>query len=193
MAFLAAGLLPNTEEAGNWTVVVFKCPRKNWTETPNKLFSRLDEQKLALMPNYTLRRYEESSDSFFVSFRILREQRHEKAIRDLVDSCLEDLEHEFDPQEPSPFAQYHEWRSTVGWTRERCEILSKISRFTLDITRSDTSLERRLDWTHLFSNMTAIFDIERSYHNPEVVFPKICWVKYHPFPFSWRKNEQTTQ
>lgn len=154
------------------------CPRRNWTEILSNLFSELDKQKLALVPHYMLKGFDPSTDSLFVSFRIFRKQEHEKPIKDLVEKLLKDQKHEFDPKEPSPLAQCHDWRGTVGWTREKCEIMSKISRLALEIINVNTSKKDRLEGAHDFSNMIAIFDWEKSFHCPET-FPSICTLKYH--------------
>ena len=159
----------STEEGSNWTVVVFRCPRKNWTETLRNLYSELDKQGLSLMPHYTIRLFDASTDSFIVSFRILRQKEHEAAITSLLEKFLKDYEHEIDPRGSSPFSQYHAWGNTVGWTKNRCEILSKISRFVLEIIRSDTSRNDKEEWTHLFSNMAGVFDLFKIYQSPETI------------------------
>jgi hypothetical protein len=169
---------PNTEEGSNWTVVVFRCPRRNWTETLRNLCSELDNQGLSLMPHYTIRAFDPLTDSFMISFRILRQKIHEVAITSLLEKILKNYEHEIDPKGSSPFSQFHAWGSTVGWTKDRCEILSKMSRFALESIKANTSMEVRLDWAHLFSNMIAIFDYEKRYRSPEI-FPEIYLLKYH--------------
>lgn len=169
---------PNTEEGSNWTVVVFRCPRKNWTETLRNLYSELDKQGLSLMPHYTIRAFDPLTDSFMVSFRILRKREDEAAIASLLEKFLKEYQHEIDPKGSSRLSQYHEWRGTIGWTKERCEILSKMSRFALESIKANTSMEVRLDWSHLFSNMIAVFDYEKRYQSPEI-FPEIYLSKYH--------------
>jgi len=47
--------------------------------------------------------------------------------------------------------------------------LSKISRFVLEIIKSDTSRDDKEDWTHLFSNMAAVFDLFKIYQSPETI------------------------
>ena len=91
---------------------------------------------------------------------------------------MEHLEYEIDPKGETPFAKYHMWRGLSGWTKERCEILSKMSRFALESIKANTSMEVRLDWSHLFSNMIAVFDYEKRYQSPEI-FPEIYLSKYH--------------
>ena len=159
----------STEEGSNWTVVVFRCPRKNWTETLRNLYSELDKQGLSLMPHYTIRFFDASTDSLIMSFRILRQKEDEAAITSLLEKFLKDYEHEIDPRGSSPLSQYHEWRDTVGWTKDRCEILSKISRFVLEIIRSDTSRSDKEEWTHLFSNMAGIVEVIKIYWSPETM------------------------
>lgn len=113
-----------------------------------------------------------------VSFRILRQKIHEAAIKSLLEKTLKNYEHELDPKGSSPFSQFHQWGSTVGWTKDRCEILSKMSRFALENIKSNTSMEDRLEWAHLFSNMIVVFDYEKRYCSPEI-FPEIYLLKYH--------------
>ena len=60
---LSSDDFPVTEEGSNWTVVVFRCPRKNWTEVLRDLYSELDKQRLSLMPHYTIRFFDASTNS----------------------------------------------------------------------------------------------------------------------------------
>jgi len=46
--------LPKTEEGDNWTVVVFKCSRENWSKTLKDFFSFLEHYKRALLTCTTL-------------------------------------------------------------------------------------------------------------------------------------------
>lgn len=161
---------PSTEEESNWTVAVFKCPRKNWTETLTKLYSELDKQGLSLTPHYTIRPfYDPFTDSLMISFRILRQKEDESAIKSLLENFLKDYPvHEIDPKESSPLHQYHAWIA-AEWTENECVILSSISRFVLGIIRSDTSLEDKEEWIHLFSNMAGVFDLLKVYRSPETM------------------------
>jgi hypothetical protein len=148
-------------------VVVFRCPRKNWTEVLRELYSELDKQRLSLMPHYTIRSFDASTDSLWISFRILRKKEDEAAIASLLEKFLKEYQHEIDPKESSPLSQYHEWRDIAGWTKNRCEILSKISRFVLEIINADTKMEDRLQWDHLFANMELIFQVKGVVRTPE--------------------------
>jgi hypothetical protein len=164
---------PVTEEGSNWTVVVFRCPRKKWTETLRNLFSKLEEQKSALIPHYTIRSFEPTTESLIISFRILRKQEHEEAIKSLMDKFMKDYNHEIDPEEGSPLSVFHKWirhgERDSHWNMERCQTLSRISRFVLEIMKSDTSRDDKEEWTHLFSNMAAVFDLLKVYHSPETI------------------------
>ena len=164
---------PNTEEGSNWTVIVFRCPRRNWTEALTSVFSELDKQKLSLNPHYTIRSFESPTDSFIISFRILRRQEHEESVKSLIEKLLKDYEHETDPKAGALFSNYHMWirhgEKDSRWTPERCHTLSKISRFVLEIMESDTSKEDKEEWTHLFSNMAGVFDLFRVYQSPETI------------------------
>jgi hypothetical protein len=165
---LSADDFPTTEEGSNWTVVVFKCPRKNWTETLRSLYSELDRQGLSLIPHYEIRSFEQKTDSFLITFRILREQRHEEAIKSLIEKFMAAYEHEIDPEKGNRFASYHAWflhrDRSAKWTEEKCRILNKISKFVLEIIDSGTLMEVRYEWLHLFANMAAIFQIK-----------EVCW------------------
>lgn len=161
-----------TEEGNNWTVLVFKCPRKNWTEILRNLYSELDRQKISLIPHYTIRFFDPPTDSFIISFRILRKQEHEEAIKSLVERLTKGCEHEINPKTGS-FSNFHTWirheSREPRWTKERCQILSKISRFVLEITKSDTSRDDKKEWTHLFSNMAGINEIIKIYWSAETI------------------------
>jgi hypothetical protein len=169
---------PNTEDVSNWTVVVFRCPRKNWTELLRGLYSELDKRRLSFIPNYTIRDSDPSTDSLMISFRILRKRKNEAAIKSLLDSFLKAYEHEVDPKADSPLFRFRAWESTLGWTRDRCEILGRISRFALEIINADTGLNVRLGWAHLFSNMIAIFEWEKAFRSPETP-QRVQIVTYH--------------
>lgn len=174
--------VPDTTDGSNWTVAVFRCPRKNWTEILSSFFSELDKQKLSLIPHYTIRSFDQSTDSFIISFRILRKQENEGAIKSLIQKLIRGYDHEIDPKGGTLFSNFHAWichgERRAHWTKERCQILSKISRFALEIINSNTSIEDKLEQAHLFSNMIAVFDYEKSYHSPET-YPNIRLLRYH--------------
>jgi hypothetical protein len=162
---------PNTEEGTNWTVVVFRCPRKNWTETLRSFFSELDKQRLSMNPHYTMRSFEPSTDSLIISFRVLRKQEHEESVKSLIEKLLENYEHETDPKAGTTFSSFHTWirhgEKDPKWTPERCHTLSKLSRFVLEIINSNTTFEQRREWLHLFANMSVIFQIKEELWTPE--------------------------
>jgi len=166
-------VIPNTTEGSNWTVAVFSCPRKNWIEVLSSFFSELDKQKSSFIPHYTIRSFEPSTDSFIVSFRILRKQENEGAIKSLIQKLVKGYDHEVDPKAGTAFSNFHMWIRHGGrdskWTMERCRILSKISRFVLEIIKSDTSRDDKEAWTHLFSNMAGVFELFKIYHSPETI------------------------
>ena len=90
--------------------------------------------------------------------------------------------YEIDPKEGSFFYIFHSWiihgNITEHWTEERCQILSKLSRFVLEIVNSNTDLEDRIEWAHLFSNMIEVFDWEKIVTSSET-YPDRCYMKYH--------------
>lgn len=163
---------PITEEGNNWTVAVFRCPRKNWTEILSAFFSELDKQKVSLIPHYKIEWFEKTTDTLFVSVRILRNKNHERLVKSQAEELLKDYPHEIDPEE-SFFRKYNSWikhgDKDTKWTTERCQILSKISRFALEIIKSDTSREDKEEWTHMFSNMAGMFDSLKIYRSPETI------------------------
>jgi hypothetical protein len=174
---LEADALPSTEDGSNWTVAVFRCPRKNWTETLRSLFSELDKQKLALIPHYTTRAFEASTDSFIVSFRAVRKQEHEEPVKSLIDRLLKGYDHEIDPKAGSPFSEHHQWirhrQVEPEWNRQKCQTLSRISRAVLESIDSNTTAEQRYQWLHLFANMSVIFQIDERYWTAET-YPREC-------------------
>lgn len=165
--------VPDATDGSNWTVVVFRCPRKNWIEVLSSFFSELDKQNFSLIPHYTIRSYELSTDSFIVSFRILRKQEHEGSIKSLIEKFMKGYDHAIDPKAGTLFSTFHTWirhgERGSRWTKERCQILNKISRFVLEIIKSDTNREDKEEWTHLFSNMAGVFDLFKIYHSPETI------------------------
>lgn len=165
--------VPDPTDGSNWTVAVFRCPRKNWTEILSSFFSELDKQKLSLIPHYTIRSFEPPTDSLIISFRILRKQENEGAVKSLMQKLIKGYDHEVDPKAGSFFSNFHKWirhgERAEKWTKERCQIASKISRFVLEIIKSDTSRDDKEEWTHLFSNMAGVFDLIKIYHSPETI------------------------
>ena len=165
--------IPDPTEGSNWTVVVFRCPRRNWTEILSNFFSELDKQKLSLIPHYTIRLFEPPTDSLICSVRILRKQENEKSIKDLIEKFMENYDHEIDPEAGTLFSNFHKWirhgERAAKWTEDRCRILSKISRFVLEIIKSDTSRDDKEEWTHLFSNMAGVFELFKIYHSPMTI------------------------
>lgn len=124
----------DTTDGNNWTVAVFKCQRKNWTETLSSFFSELDKQEQSLIPHFTIRGFEPSTNSLTISLRIFRKQDHEAAIKSLIQKLLMNNTYEIDPKNSSLFSKNdHAWTShgerNEHWTMERCKILSKLSRF----------------------------------------------------------------
>ncbi len=174
--------LPNPTEGDNWTVVVFKCPRENWTVTLCNLFSELEKQKESLIPHYTIRSFDKKSNSLIISFRILRNKEDEEIIKSLIDIVMKGYSYSIDPKEGDFFFTFHAWivhgNKADHWTEERCQILSKLSRFVLEIINSNSNLKDRIEWTHLFSNMIEINEYEKIVYSSETL-PNSCVLKYH--------------
>jgi len=165
--------LPNTKKGNNWTEVIFKCPRENWVQILRDFFSHVETQRECLIPHYMIRRFEQASDSLFIELRVLRKQEHEEIVKSKVIESIKDHNFQIDPEEGDSFYPYHQWikkgATSQKWTRERCLILSKTSKFVLEIINSNTTKEDKEEWTHLFSNMMTVFDILKIYHCPETV------------------------
>ena len=91
----------------------------------------------------------------------------------MMQKLIKGYDHEVDPKAGSFFSNFHKWirhgERAEKWTKERCQIASKISRFVLEIIKSDTSRDDKEEWTHLFSNMAGVFDLIKIYHSPETI------------------------
>ena len=172
---------PITIEGNSWTEVVFKCPRMTWVQILRDLFSHLEPYKECLIPHYVIRAFEPTNNSMIIEFRVLRRQEDEELVKSRIKEFLKGYDYQIDPEEGDQFYPYHKWikkRATEQhWTRERCEILSKISRFVLKIINSDTTIEDKLEWGHLFSNMMAIFEGIYVHRSPET-YPKSVALRY---------------
>lgn len=164
---------PTTKKGSNWTVVVFKCPRMNWVHILRDLFSRIEQHKECMIPHYTIRTFEGASDSLVISLRVLRRREDEKLVKSTMAELIKDYDYQIDPTEKDSFYDYHKWiergATSRKWTSERCVILSKISKFALEIIDSDTTKEDREEWAHLFSNVMAMFDVLKVYWSPETM------------------------
>jgi len=164
---------PTTEEGNNWTEVVLRCPRTNWVQALRDFFSQIELHRECLIPHYMIRCYNQPSDSLILEFRVLRKEADEELVKSKIIELLEGYEYQIDPTERDSFYIFHQWIKkgviNPAWTRERCEILSKISRFVLEIISSDTTKEDKEDWGHLFFNMMAMFDILKVYQCPETI------------------------
>ncbi len=110
--YLNSKNLPNPNEGNNWTVVVFKCPKKNWTEILNSFLSEVDKQKESLIPHYTIRNFEQTTDSLIISFRILRKQEDEEAVKSLIEKFMKGYAYEIDPKKESFLTRLH-----FNWSR----------------------------------------------------------------------------
>jgi hypothetical protein len=86
---------------------------------------------------------------------------------------MNDYEHEVDPKTGSFFDKFAMWtrhgERREQWTKERCEILGKLSRFVLEIIKADTNTADKENWTHWFANMIAMFDLLKIYRSPETM------------------------
>ena len=157
---------PATEEGNNWTVVVFKCPRMNWIEVLKDFFFHIEKYEGCLIPHYTIRQFDKVNDSLIIELRVLRGKGDEKLVKSIITEFIEDYDHQIDPS-------HHRWitkgATSQKWTGERCIILNMISKFVLEIINSDTTKEDKEEWTHLFSNMTAMFEVLKVYWSPEIM------------------------
>jgi len=164
---------PPTEAGDSWTEVVFKCPRNNWVQVLRGFFSHIELCKECLIPHYTIRSFEPASDLLIIEFKILRRQQDEKLVKSKVMEFLKGYDYEVDPEKGDRLFPFHFWikkgTTSPRWTRERCLILSKISKFVLEIINSDTVKEDKEEWTHLFSNMMAMFEVLKIYYSPEII------------------------
>ena len=158
---------PSTEDGSNWRVALFDLPRKNWTEILKGLLSQFENRE-ARIPHYKIMRYIRESDSVQISFRVLRLQEHESLIKTNMAALSE-----YKPQIDLPKKEQHHWIEKglriEYWTLERCQILNKLSKFVLEIIRSETTRDDKEEWTHLFSNMAGVFDLLRIYESPETI------------------------
>jgi hypothetical protein len=159
---------PNPQEGRNWTVAVVKAP-KEWVILLKRLLSSLEGCKECMIPHYTVRG--SSGDSVFISLRVLRRPQDEGYVKSKIAELLGDYEYAIDPEKGERLFEYHAWipkrETSAMWTKERCVILNKMSKFTLEIMESGAAENDRLQWGHLFSNMLAIFDLMRLYQSPE--------------------------
>jgi hypothetical protein len=134
---------------------------------------QFDKLEFSFVPHYTIRSFESSTDSFIISFRILREQENGEVITSLIRELIKRYDHEIDPKTGTMFSNFHMWirhgQENSKWTKERCQILSMISRFVLEIIKSDTRRDDKEEWTHLFSNMAGVFELFKIYHSPETI------------------------
>jgi hypothetical protein len=174
---LEADVLPPTEEGDNWTVAVFNLPRRNWTKILKSLLAQFDKNE-GRIPHYKIMFFDAAHDSFKISFRVLRRQENEGLIKARISETLSEYQPLIDP----PKHDQHHWiekgQRREHWTLERCQVLNKLSRFVLEIIDSETVLDERYKWLHLFANMSAIFQIKEKFWTAET-FPR--WsIATHP-------------
>jgi hypothetical protein len=169
---------PDTREGDNWTVVVFRCQKQSWVETLARFFSHLESSEECLIPHYTIRTYNPTTDCLTISLRILRRRENEENVISLARGFLKDrLDSQIDPREDNPFYPFHEWikhtERNDDWIRERCEVLNRLSKVALTVINSDSTMQDRVSWAHLFSNMIAVFDKAKIVVSPETVLRNI--------------------
>jgi hypothetical protein len=158
--------LPATENGNNWTNVVLRCPRAKWAEILRGFFKQIKSSKECLIPHYKVWIFEPSKDLLVIEIRVLRRDRDVKFVKSKIAELLKGYDFQVDPQK-------HTWLAKKGsspkWTRERCLVLSMISRFVLEIIDSNTSEQDKEEWAHMFSNMMTMFEVEKTYKSPETL------------------------
>jgi hypothetical protein len=148
-----------TENGDNWTVVVLKCGINELRYVLDALFAKADSIPGIEIPHFTLRRFDIGT-MMAVSFRVLRNPEISDSVASGISDSLRQagLNFAVDPSVGQELGEFHTWIRHGGenpfWNRNRCELLSQLSRLVVSAARSDVFEARdRSLLAHLAVNM----------------------------------------
>jgi hypothetical protein len=148
-----------TENGDNWTVVIFKCGVNELRPVLDRLFGKADSLPEVEIPHFTLRWFDIGT-IVTVSFRLLRCPEISDFIASRISYSLRQagLSLAIDPSVDEELGEFHAWICHGGknpfWNRNRCELLSQLSRLAVSAAKSDVfeACDRSL-LAHLAVNM----------------------------------------
>ena len=170
--------LSETNSLENWfSFIVFSTPQ-TWSEDASNIFTNLNEQKIGMIPHYTMRGINDSV--VIINFRFLK--KGEMNNQNLID-LLSKYSYSFYKPE---YIDYFPWikspNDVLSWSKEKSITLHEISKFVTNINHYDEI--QRLSWSHLFANMMCVQDIMKIVYTSE----NTEWICE---PYCDRSNETT--
>ncbi len=164
-----------TEKGDNWSVTVFLCPIDRLIEVLPALWDVLEQNnKITLIPHYTIRGSFPKQKIAIISWRVLRKNESTSRVDEIIRSKL--IEYQIAPLKGEQFIKYHNWflEGEVNeiWNRKSCELLHQLSDTAILIMKNglfqDSSpVCSRGHTLHLLANMLGLQE------NPELVKDKI--------------------
>jgi len=148
-----------TENGDNWTVAVLKCGVNELRPVLNGLFDKVDSLPGIEVPHFTLRWYD-AGTIVIVSFRVLRDPEISDSVANGISDSLRQHGPNFaiDPTMDQELGEFHAWirhgEKNPHWHRNRCELLSQLSRLAASAAKSDIfEACDRAELAHLTVNM----------------------------------------
>lgn len=190
-----------TENGDNWTVVVFKCGINELRHALNRLFAKVDSLSGIEIPHFTLRSFEIGA-MVTVSFRVLRNPAISDSVASEISDSLQQarLNYAVDPSLHQELGEFHAWIRHGGenpfWSRNRCELLSQLSRLVVSAAKSDVfeardrSLLAHLAVNMLFLQEATVPRSDATYHLD--VLSGQCCGPYQTIPLVRSGKAQTT-
>jgi hypothetical protein len=164
-----------TENGDNWTVVVFKCGVNELRPVLDGLFAKADSLHGIEIPHFTVRWFHVGT-MMIVSFRLLRHPEISESVASGISDSLRHagLNFAVDPSVDQELGEFHTWIRHGGenpfWNRDRCELLSQLSRLVASAARLDVfeardrSLLAHLTVNMLFLQEATVLGSNASYH-----------------------------
>jgi hypothetical protein len=143
---------PDTEDADNWSVFLFDCPKERVQKLVVALFKQVKEIVVDSLANYTVRDY--ARDSIKISLRVLRDKSKKEVVAKLENSIVEllrkeDIEPIVNPQ--------HKEREISGWSSaslSKSRAYNRLSEFVVKLAEEGLfSPIDRNEMRHLAINM----------------------------------------
>lgn len=169
---------PNTEDADNWSVFLFDCPKAKVEIVIVMLFKKAKEIVPNGLPNYTMRSWDENSIK--ISLRVLRDKNDKKVVQKLESLIAEllrkkDIEPIINPK--------GENAKISGWSHaplSKCKAYNRLSEFVVKLAEENLfNPNDRNEMRHLAINM--LFMREAAKHSEWFAF-FVDKISSHIFP-----------
>ena len=147
-----------TQSRRNWTVRVFRCPTRRWSNILVELWRFIGDIEGADIPHFLIR--ETRGGSHIVSLRVLRDPSREQIVEEALSSFL--VQHQLEHVQVQPDDPRDGWITDHDptWNRERCGLLNRLSEFVASLAESNMfGVDDRISMAHLFAIMLGLYEM----------------------------------